>query len=93
MAALEHISDPRMTSVEHGVLSAGTSPEIERLQVEAWRRMSPLDRLRAANALSRQVQALALQTSVIAILRRRNASVSSARRHQARLRSHGSTVP
>lgn len=46
--------------VERAVLSADTSPAIERLQIEAWRRMSPLDRLRAANALSRHVQALAL---------------------------------
>ena len=54
------VSDPRPSPVERGVLSADTSPEIERLQIEAWRRMSPLDRLLAANALSRQVQALAL---------------------------------
>ena len=54
------VSDPWRGPVERGVLSADTSPEIERLQIEAWRRMSPLDRLLAANALSRQVQALAL---------------------------------
>ena len=54
------VSDPRPGAVERGVLSADTSAEIERLQIEAWRRMSPLDRLLAANALSRQVQALAL---------------------------------
>ena len=53
-------SDPRPGRVERAVLSADTSPAIERLQIEAWRRMSPLDRLRAADALSRQVQALAL---------------------------------
>ena len=54
------VSDARPSLAERGVLSADTSPAIERLQIEAWRRMSPLDRLRAANALSRQVQALAL---------------------------------
>ena len=53
-------SEPLRGGVERAVLSADTSPAIERLQIEAWRRMSPLDRLRAANALSRQVQALAL---------------------------------
>ena len=54
------VSDPRPDPVERGVLSADTSREIERLQIEAWRRMSPLDRLLKADALSRQVQALAL---------------------------------
>ena len=47
MTALEHVSDSRMRSVERDVLSADTSPEIERMQVEAWRQMSPLDRFRA----------------------------------------------
>lgn len=54
------VSDPRPDTVERGVLSADTSREIERLQIEAWRRMSPLDRLLAADALSRQARALAL---------------------------------
>ncbi len=54
------VSDPRPDAVERGVLSADTSREIERLQIEAWRGMSPLDRLLAADALSRQARALAL---------------------------------
>ena len=47
-------------SVEHGVLSADTSPVVERLQIDEWRRMSPLDKARAVDALTRDTQALAL---------------------------------
>ena len=47
-------------SVERSVLSADTSPEIERSQIQAWRRMSALDKARLVDVLSRQVQALAL---------------------------------
>ena len=54
------VSDQRPDTVERGVLSADTSRDIERLQIEAWRRMSPLDRLLTADALSRQARALAL---------------------------------
>ena len=47
-------------SPERGVLSADTPPEVERLQVEAWRRMSPLEKARAVDALTRTTQTLAL---------------------------------
>ena len=46
--------------VERSVLSADTSLEIERSQIEAWRRMSALDKARLVDVLSRQVQELAL---------------------------------
>ena len=54
------VERPAPGLVERGVLSADTAPAIERLQIEAWRRMSPLDKARCVDALSRQVQALAL---------------------------------
>ena len=47
-------------SVAPGVLSADTSPVVERLQIDAWRRMSPLDKVRTVDALTRDTQALAL---------------------------------
>ena len=42
------------------VLSSDTSPEAERTQVEAWRRMSPIEKLRAVAEISRTVEELAL---------------------------------
>ena len=48
------------TSGTGGVLSADSSPAIERLQVDAWRRMSSVDKARAVDGLSRAAQALAL---------------------------------
>jgi hypothetical protein len=42
------------------VLSADSSPAVERLQIDAWRRMSPLDKARAVDGLTRTAQALAL---------------------------------
>ena len=47
-------------SVAHGVLSADTSPVVERLQIDAWQRMSSVDKARTVNALTRDTQALAL---------------------------------
>ena len=46
--------------VARGVLSADTSPVVERLQIDAWQRMSPLDKARTVDALTRDTQALAL---------------------------------
>jgi hypothetical protein len=37
------------------VLSGDTSPDVEARQVEAWRRMSPADRLRLVSEASRAV--------------------------------------
>ena len=45
---------------ERAVLSADTSVAVERLQIDAWRRMSPLDKARTVDALTRTAEALAL---------------------------------
>lgn len=45
---------------DHGVLSLDTSPAAERLQVELWRRMSPIDKARTVSALTRATQELSL---------------------------------
>ena len=45
---------------ERGILNADTSPEIERSQIDAWRRMPALDKAQLIDVLSLQVQALAL---------------------------------
>ena len=50
----------RPSPVGRGAPGADTSLLFDRLQIEAWRRMSPLDRLLAADALSREFQALLL---------------------------------
>ena len=42
------------------MLSRDSSPEVERLQIALWRRMSPLDKARAVDGLSRAAQELAL---------------------------------
>ena len=42
------------------MLSLDTSPEMERLQIDLWRRMSPLEKARAVDGLSLATQALAL---------------------------------
>ena len=42
------------------VLAADTSREAERVQIGLWRRMSPLDKARAATEISRVVQELSL---------------------------------
>ncbi len=47
-------------SPERGVLSADSSPTVERLQIDAWRRMSPVDKARTVDELTRTVQVLAL---------------------------------
>ena len=44
----------------HGMLSRDSSPEVERLQIDLWRRMSPLDKGRAVDGLSRATDELAL---------------------------------
>ena len=45
---------------ERGVLSADTSPMVERLQIDAWRRMSPAHKARTVDGLTRTAQVLAL---------------------------------
>ena len=50
----------RSSLSECGVLSADTSLAVERLQVDAWRRMSPVDKARTVDGLTRTSQALAL---------------------------------
>ena len=45
---------------ERGVLSADSSPTVERLQIDAWRRMSPLHKARTVDGLTRTAQLLAL---------------------------------
>jgi len=42
------------------LLSPDTSPEIEELQLELWRRMSPMEKLHVVNEISRTVQELSL---------------------------------
>lgn len=42
------------------VLSSDTSLEAERLQVESWRRMSPLEKVRQLTEISRAVQQLSV---------------------------------
>jgi hypothetical protein len=42
------------------VLSADTSPEAERLQIELWRRMSPVKKKSPVNGLSRSALELSL---------------------------------
>ena len=45
---------------KHGMLSLDSSPEMERLQIDLWRRMSPLEKARAVDGLSLATQELAL---------------------------------
>ena len=45
---------------ERGVLSADSSPTVERLQIDAWRRMSPVQKARTVDGLTRTAQVLAL---------------------------------
>ncbi len=42
------------------MLSSDTSPEVERLQVESWRRMSPLRKAQILTEITRAVQQLSL---------------------------------
>ena len=46
-------------AAKHGVMSADTSPAMERLQIDLWRRMTPLDKARAVTQLTRATQELA----------------------------------
>ena len=43
-----------------GVLTADSTPAVERLHIDAWRRMSPLYKVRTVDGLTRTAQALAL---------------------------------
>ena len=45
---------------ERGLLSTDSSPTVERLQIDAWRRMSPIHKARTVDGLTRTAQALAL---------------------------------
>jgi hypothetical protein len=45
---------------EPATLSLDTSADMERRQVAGWRRMTPLDKMRAVSALSRDAQELTL---------------------------------
>ena len=56
---------------KHGMLSLDTSPEMERLQIDLWRRMSPLEKARAGQwgGLSWRLRALAWLVSGSAIRR------------------------
>ena len=65
------VSDTRRSTVGRGAPEAGASLPFDRLQIEAWRRMSPLDRLLAADALSGEFQAL-----VLAAIRNRHPDAS-----------------
>lgn len=42
------------------VLASDTNRTVERVQLELWRRMSPLDKARAVSGISRAVQELSL---------------------------------
>jgi hypothetical protein len=53
------------------ILSADTTAEIEQRQIEAWRRLSPLERLRLVSETTRAVTNLAL-----AEIRRRHPGAS-----------------
>jgi len=54
------VDDPEPRSGgQPAILSADTSPEAERLQIEAWRRMSHADKARVTSGLTRAVRALA----------------------------------
>jgi len=44
----------------HAVLAADTTAEAERMQVQRWRRMTPLEKARAVTEISRAVQELSL---------------------------------
>jgi hypothetical protein len=50
--------DSRAKSVQP--LAADSSPAAERLQIDLWRRMSPLDKARTVSALTRATQELSL---------------------------------
>jgi hypothetical protein len=43
------------------LLASDTSPEAERAQVELWRRMSPLEKMRAVTEISRAVDCVILR--------------------------------
>ena len=45
---------------EHGVLTADSSPAAERVQVDLWRRMTTLEKVRMVTSLTRTAQELAL---------------------------------
>ena len=78
------------SSPQMAVLSAGTTADIEQRQVEAWRRLSSVERLRLVSDTTRAVMELSLAGIRHAIPRRPNASVSCAWRPRCR---HGSVYP
>ena len=47
-------------SARSGTLAADSSPEAERIQLERWREMTPLEKARTVSALTRAVQELSL---------------------------------
>ena len=49
----------RDAAARRAILSADTSPEAERLQIDAWRRMSPAEKARVTSGLTRAVRAMA----------------------------------
>ena len=49
-----------MSTDARSVLASDTSREAEQLQLELWRRMSPLEKVRAVIEISRAVQELSL---------------------------------
>ena len=51
---------PSRDDGEHGVLTADSSPDAERVQVDLWRRMTALDKVRTVTSLTRTAQELAL---------------------------------
>ena len=53
------VSEPAPPS-RRAILSADTTAEIERRQIEAWRRLSPLERLRLVSDITRAVTNLSL---------------------------------
>lgn len=55
---MEHQKKPNRVAT--ATLARDTSPEAERLQVELWRKMSPLEKARAVSAITRAAQQLSL---------------------------------
>ena len=69
------------------MLSLDSSPEMERLQIALWRRMSPLEKALAVDGLSRATQELAL-----AGIRQRHPHASE-REYRLRLAVLNNTTP
>ena len=67
-----------VTRAESALLASDSSPEVERIQLALWRRMSPLEKAQAVGQVSRSVRELSL-----AGIRVRHPSASE---HECRLR-------